>query len=130
MKKLVIFTLAVYYFAITCGVVINLHYCMHRLSSTTLFYSQNDTCDRCGMDIHESNGCCRDEVEIVKLDDDQNKTEQVAASIAALEPVEGIPSTYIDSPFQNIPVERHFRNHSPPLLSKQDTYIDINVFRI
>ena len=82
------------------------------------------------MDIHESNGCCRDEVEIVKLDDDQNKTEQVAASIAALEPVEGIPSTYIDSPFQNIPVERHFRNHSPPLLSKQDTYIDINVFRI
>ncbi len=55
--------------------------CNHQFSllyeeagSVHLFETSADVCGRCGMDTHESNGCCRDEVKVVKLEQDQNKT--------------------------------------------------------
>ena len=74
MKKLVISIVALCYFAVSCGVVVNFHYCMDRLASTSFFAPEIKKCGRCGMDIHQSNGCCRDEMQLLKLEDDQNKT--------------------------------------------------------
>jgi hypothetical protein len=103
---------------------------MDRLASTTLYVTEAKKCGQCGMEIHQSNGCCRDEVQIVKLQDDQNKTLITNFDIPAIEPVAMIPSEFIVARFYNPGEQRHFHNHSPPLLSAQDTYLQNNVFRI
>lgn len=130
MKKVVVLIVAVCYLAVTCGVVVNSHYCMDRLASKTLFVSQGDKCGRCGMDIHESNGCCRDEVQIVKMEEDQQKATVTSYDIPSLETPVITPSLFITAGFSNPLVRHHFHNHSPPLLSEQDTYLQNSVFRI
>jgi hypothetical protein len=103
---------------------------MNRLASVNLFETSVDICGRCGMDTHESNGCCRDEVKVVKLEQDQNKTTITTFDLPSLEPIVSVPSDFIVTSFYNIDEKRHFHNHSPPLLSAQNTYLQINVFRI
>ena len=130
MKKIIAFISFVCYFAVSCGVIINSHYCMNSLASVHLFETSVHTCGFCGMDIHESNGCCRDEVKIVKLQGDQNKIPVLTYEIPALEKIVIIPSGFMVASFHNVDEQHHFHNHSPPLLSEQDTYLQNNVFRI
>jgi hypothetical protein len=118
------------YLFVTCGITMNSHYCMNRLASVHLFETKAQRCGQCGMDIHKSEGCCRDEVTVVKLDQDQNKIPVVTYELPALDIIAVIPSVFISTAFQNIDVTRHFSNHSPPLLSASDTYLQNNVFRI
>lgn len=61
------------YLAFTAGVVINHHYCMNELDSTTLFEKAGDTCGRCGMHTDDSDGCCHDETTVLLSDEDQVK---------------------------------------------------------
>lgn len=82
------------------------------------------------MDMHESGGCCNDVVKVVKLDQDQNKIPVIVYELPSLEIQMVVPSAFIVAAFENIDVQRHFHNHSPPLLSEQDTYLQHNVFRI
>ncbi len=82
------------------------------------------------MVVHESDGCCHDEVKVIKLEQDQNTTAAADYSIPSLKELAITPSEFIAASFYNIMEERHFYNHSPPLLSAQDTYLQINVFRI
>ncbi|MDZ4808918.1 MAG: hypothetical protein SGI96_11720 [Bacteroidota bacterium] len=130
MKKIIFAISFVCYFAVTSGVVINYHYCMKRLVSVHLFDTSTDVCGRCGMETRESNGCCSDELKVVKLEQDQNKVAFATIEIPSLESVSSVPSGFIFAPFVNIFEQRHFHNHSPPLLSEQDTYLQNNVFRI
>ena len=130
MKKLIASIVAVCYFVVTCGVVINFHYCMDRLASTSLFSVEAKKCGQCGMEIHQSNGCCHDEVKIVKMNEDQNKTLIAVYEIPSFDPIAITPSAYIAAAFYHADEQRHFHNHSPPLLSAQDTYLQNNVFRI
>lgn len=130
MKKIIASISFLCYFTVTCGVVINSHYCMKRLASVHLFETSADVCEGCGMDTHESNGCCRDEVKVLKLVQDQNKLPVVSYEIPALEITAATPSDFIVASVKNTDEQRHFHNHSPPLLSKQDTYLQNNVFKI
>lgn len=82
------------------------------------------------MDTHESNGCCRDEVTMVKMAVDQTKIPVTVFNLPTVEPIAITPSLFIASAFYNFNEQRHFHNHSPPLLSAKDTYLQINVFRI
>ena len=118
------------YLVVTLGLVINHHYCMDRLASTQLFATETETCGKCGMHTDESNGCCRDEVKVVKLVQDQNKIPVTSFELPSIDEVVIVPSVFINALFQNIDVKRHFHNHSPPLLSANDTYLQNNVFRI
>ena len=129
-KKLVTSIALVCYLAVSCGVVINYHYCMNRLASTQLFVSEKKFCDKCGMHTKKSNGCCHDEVKVVKLLQDQNTISGFSYNLPSIDATINIPSEFIDAAFYNIDEQRHFHNHSPPLLSAQDTYLQINVFRI
>ena len=130
MKK-IIFTISfLCYFAVTSGVVINSHYCMKRLVSVHLFDTSTDVCGRCGMETHESNGCCRNEFKVVKLEQDQNKVSFATIETPSLKAVASVPSGFIVAPFENIFGQRCFHNHSPPLLSEQDIYLQNNNFRI
>ncbi|MBL7731941.1 MAG: hypothetical protein JNM88_12240 [Chitinophagaceae bacterium] len=130
MKKALALISFACYFILTSGFVVNRHYCMERLASVHFFETETEVCGLCGMETHESNGCCRDEVTVVKLAVDQSTTAALAFSLTALEPLEIVPSSFIAAPVSNTEDQRHFHNHSPPLLSAQDTYLRNNVFRI
>jgi hypothetical protein len=130
MKKFILSIVAVCYFVVTCGVVINHHYCMKRLASSSFFKGPAKKCGLCGMEMHKAKGCCHDEVQIVKMEDDQNKTLVASYDIPSLQPAVMEPSEFLVASFENSEPQRHFHNHSPPLLSAQDTYLQNNVFRI
>lgn len=130
MKKLVLTISFLCYLTVTCGVVVNLHYCMDRLASVHFFGDESDQCGQCGMLLHESNTCCHDEVKVFKLEQDQNKVSitdytPVFTTELAIE-----PSLFLNAPFESeLGLVNTFVN-PPPLLSEQDTYLQINVFRI
>lgn len=130
MKKLTVAIFSIYYLAVACGITVNFHFCMDRLASVKVFATEGKKCSRCGMDTHESNGCCRDEVEVVKVKDDHQKAAVLHFELPPLDAIVLIPSDYIDAKTFNIEEKRHFHNHSPPLISSQDTYLQNSVFRI
>lgn len=130
MKKIIASIAFLCYFAASCGIIMDFHYCMNKLASVHFFQSSVDVCARCGMDTHQSNGCCRDEIKFAKLEQDQNKIPVLVYDMPAIEKLVIIPSEFIAASFINESTERHFHNHSPPLLSGQDIYLQNNVFRI
>jgi hypothetical protein len=66
-KKFVITILAFLYLGLASGVVMNMHYCMGKLSSVDYGYNEHDHCDECGM--AKNDGCCNTELKVVKLQD-------------------------------------------------------------
>ncbi|MBK8310715.1 MAG: hypothetical protein KA968_05290 [Chitinophagaceae bacterium] len=130
MKKIFTSIVLLCYLVVTCGIVVNYHYCMNKLASTQLFVSNEKDCGKCGMHTEESDGCCRDEIKVVKLVQDQNKIPVISYEFSSIDQLAIKPSEFIAALFQNTDINRHFFNHSPPLLSAQDTYLQINVFRI
>ncbi|MBK6938421.1 MAG: hypothetical protein IPH18_17375 [Chitinophagaceae bacterium] len=103
---------------------------MKKLSSVHLFEKTTDECGSCGMLSHESSGCCHDEVKVVKLDQDLSKLPEFTYELQKIEQPVSVPSAFMVSPFESEYTPVHFQDHSPPLLSLQDTYLQINVFRI
>lgn len=130
MKKLVLTISFLCYLTVTCGVVVNLHYCMDRLASVHFFGGESDTCGQCGMTMHEKNPCCHDEVKVVKLEQDQNKLSTPDYAITGLSEISIKPSEFFNAPFMAALKMSAGNDHSPPLLSEQDTYLQISVFRI
>ena len=118
------------YLLVTCGVIVNFHYCMNRLDSLQLYSAQDEVCGKCGMHIDDASGCCRDEVKIIKLEEDQKVHNGLVFSLAPLGPPEQFTSLYLLTSLINFPGSRHFLNHSPPLLDDSDSYIANRVFRI
>jgi len=129
-KKIITSIALACYLLVSIGVVINHHYCMKQLASTQLFAAAKAVCGKCGMHTKKSNGCCHDEVKVVKLEQDQNTFSAASLSIPSLDILSITPSQFITTDFFNNSGQAHFHNHSPPLLSEQDTYLQINVFRI
>jgi hypothetical protein len=126
MKRILIAITALVYFAISTGVVMSVHYCMGRVSGVKV---EAFVSTRCACGKSEPMGCCKTEFKVVKMKDDQ-KIAQADYSI-------NIPSTpvfntlsLLCTPFFNAPAETYTASHSPPLLSKQDSYLQHCVFRI
>jgi hypothetical protein len=130
MKKLTVIILLICYLAVSAGVIVNFHYCMDRLASAKLYEQKSKKCGQCGMHTEDSNGCCRDEVKIIKMDDDQQVNFGFSYSLPAIESFSHKTSEFIITSFYNVPLLRHYQNHSPPLLSAQDSYLQNSVFRI
>lgn len=79
--------------------------------------------------MQKSNKCCHNEIKVVKLQQDQQQFSE-NVSLKALETPVSYTSLYLVLPFQNLKSTHYFQNHSPPLLSASDIYLQINVFRI
>jgi hypothetical protein len=103
---------------------------MNRLASLQFFAKENKSCPKCGMHIKKSHGCCRDEVKIIKMEVDQKVTSNMVFELRALDVIDQVPSEFIVASFYNVNETRHYNNHSPPLLTEQDTYLQNCVFRI
>ena len=128
-KKLLLSIAVCSYLIVSTGIVVNFHYCMNRLASTQLYGAKAKICGKCGMDIHLGKGCCRDEVKVVKLQTDHNKAQVTHEMAMPAVPV-AVLSSFITIDFVNNDRNCHFLNHSPPLLTEQDTYLQNCVFRI
>ena len=130
MKKITATIALIAYLTLSCGFTVNAHFCMDRLASVHFFGEKAERCGQCGMEIHQSDGCCRDEISIVQLSQDQVKIPVTIFEIPPAANPAILPSFYIHSPLLAVPAERHFLNHLPPLLSLQNTYLLNSVFRI
>lgn len=129
MKKLFSVITVVLYFILTCGVMINQHYCMGRYQSFNLYAAEKDECGKCGMPMDQSHGCCKDEVKIVKLQVDQNTTT-ISYTFKNFEAPAIVPSDFIAA---CTTISGNFQaqvNHAPPDLSYQAVYLQNCVFRI
>jgi hypothetical protein len=67
-KKAIVLLLAVLYFGITTGVMVNVHYCMGEIASVNYGHEKEHACEKCGME--QKDGCCHTEHKIIKSDDD------------------------------------------------------------
>ena len=130
MKKAVASISLFVYLLMSCGVIINSHYCMNKLDSTGFFSEAAEVCGKCGMHINDSSGCCRDEVKVIKLDDDHKVTVQNVFSLPTLEAIVSTPSEFIVAPFVNNNVPEEIWDHSPPLPDGRSLHIKNSVFRI
>ena len=128
MKKSIASILLLLYVAFSTGVVVNFHYCMDTFDSVQFGASKSEYCGVCGMHKSEGNECCKDEVKIFKIQDNQQASSfnfkfSSPDAIIAILPVWN--ETLLDRSTHQL----YLHTHSPPL-SKQDTYLQNCVFRI
>ena len=127
MKKFIISIVAVLYITISSGIVFNVHYCMGKINSVKVDLLVKNICS-CGSK-KETKGCCKTEHKFIKIEDNHQAS---FADVVFQSPVQNIPIIYnlINTPLMQINEINTFNNHSPPLLSKQYSYIRNCVFLI
>ena len=129
MKKAFSLILLMVYFVVSTGFTVNLHYCMDRMASVELGSKESEDCDKCGMPIKDKDGCCRDEIMVVKLYQDQVSAHFIDFQLSAVATLV-IPSEFLITSFRNTSSFTSHKAHAPPLISKQDAYLVNCVFRI
>jgi hypothetical protein len=130
MKKIALFILAIIYFAVSSGVVINLHYCMDRFASADFGLTNSGRfCDKCNMPKKQGNNCCHDQVKLIKLHADQHKAG-FSFRLSSLEKMLVKTQVFNFSLSCDNAVTNKNLAHSPPLPNRQDTYLRNCVFRI
>lgn len=127
MKKILAAILLTFYVTASSGVVINIHYCMNKIDSMKLGESSGDRCGKCGMESDVANGCCHDEIKIIKIQDEQ-KINQVDFELPSPEKQIASEGQFVIR-LLAIGKKSLLNNHSPPL-SEQDNYLFNCVFRI
>jgi hypothetical protein len=128
MKKLTASLTVIVYLAFACGVLVNFHYCMDRYDSYSLYKAKSDWCPKCHMHTG-TRGCCHDEVKIIKLQDD-HQTSSCSFAFKDAPPAVITPSELLSVVLLKDGIDLLKTDHSPPLLSQQDIYIQNRVFRI
>jgi len=128
MKRLIASFTVIVYLAFACGVLVNFHYCMDRYDSYSLYKAASDWCPKCNMHTGDR-GCCHDEVKIVKLQDD-HQTSQFSFDFKNIHPAIATAPGFLSAILLDREIAAHKIDHSPPLLSQQDIYIQNSVFRI
>ncbi|MES2005784.1 MAG: hypothetical protein V4450_14795 [Bacteroidota bacterium] len=128
MKRSLIAILAILYFTISSGVVVNIHYCMGKMSSVKLQSYSGNGCTICGKKTAPGK-CCKTESKLIKLEDAQKASY---ADYVLQTPVTVVTNdlNLLQTPFYNAADRVLPAGHSPPLLSQQDTYLRNCVFRI
>ena len=129
MKKLLIIPVMFIYLFAVSGIMITAHYCGQELESWNV-YVESDGCagDDCSDVPEEEDGCCKDEIRLMKLKIDQTIAKLVQHHFSA--PV--IPTvsfSYLLPPPITDYITEEPVAHGPPL-SEQDTYLQNRVFRI
>jgi hypothetical protein len=66
-KKFFLTILTIVYMALSCGIAMEIHYCMGKQAGVEFYGSEREKCGKCGM--VEKTGCCHDEHKFYKLDD-------------------------------------------------------------
>jgi hypothetical protein len=80
MKKLIAIAFTCVYLTLTVGVVHATHYCMGRVDSTTLFSFESDKCLCELFAAAADRSCCDDEVNLIKIVNDQTGSTPLSIS--------------------------------------------------
>ena len=129
MKKVTASILLVLYFVVSSGFTVNLHFCMNKFHSWELGAVEKDNCEKCGMSTQKSNGCCRDEVKVMKLQQDQVSATTAAYLFSAPAITTSFVSWFLLPVTNTVSIQEN-RINGPPLISKQDIYLNNCVFRL
>lgn len=130
MKRLLTSIIALLYFTISTGLVMNVHYCMGELSSVKVNQAPAETCV-CGMSLKEtsSKGCCKTEFTVIKLEDN-HKASYASFDFQTPEILLSRTISLLEVSTFQLANKVYADIHGPPLLSEQDTYLLNCVFRI
>jgi len=128
MKKGIAAILLVLYVAFSSGVVISFHFCMDTFDSVQLGAKKSDYCGVCGMHKLKGNECCKDEVKILKIQDDQ-QTSGISLKFYSPDAIVATLPVWNETFLVRSTHQLFLHTHSPPL-SKQGTYLQNCVFRI
>ncbi len=116
---------------LSSGWTLNVHYCMNRVEQVSLFAYEEHHCSRCGMEQEESNGCCHQEEQLVKLIQDQCPPQfsnyEIAPATVFISPVKKFISTDLIAKADPTSGPIH---HPPPNGSPLPLFIRHGVFRI
>ncbi|WP_290709068.1 hypothetical protein [Flavihumibacter sp. CACIAM 22H1] len=94
MKKIFAISLAVLYLLVSSGILVEIHHCMGRFSDASVHVFSHSPkegeCGKCGMPKSEEfSHCCKDEIKLVKVDDEQKAGGvyyQIDAPVALVNP--------------------------------------------
>jgi hypothetical protein len=128
MKKLIASIMLLLYFVVSTGFVVSIHYCMDEVNAVEIGTSERDECGQCGMTITDNDGCCKDEVKVVKVQADQLLLKMVKADFS-LPIISSSATEYLFTPLLNTLAQTAPVAHGPPW-SGQDTHLLNCVFRI
>jgi len=126
MKRSLVAILAIIYITISSGVIVNIHYCMGKVSGVDIGTLAEK---KCGCGKMASKGCCKSEFKVVKLEDAQKASYAGFIIHTPVTPLVTELNTFQVSSFNACNI-LHANIHSPPLISRQDTYLQNCVFRI
>lgn len=106
--------------------VMNVHYCMGKISSVQLDLLATNLCD-CKKE--QDKGCCKTEHHYLKVEDNHKASY---ADFSFNTPVKEIASSYQTTTASSFYLNElmHFSILAPPDISQPDTYLRICVFRI
>ena len=123
--------IALLYLSATSGMVMNVHYCMGKISSISFGHEKdhNDgTCDKCGM-LKTENHCCKDEVAEVKLND-VHETSTVAFELSGITSIQPVKTIVLSDPEQGVSVPPVDVYVSPPPKTLNKVYLNVRTFLI
>lgn len=136
MKKLLLTILAFVYLAVASGMSFNMHYCMDKLVSWNIDENHDKDCPVCNMEVGGSDktelsckGCCKDEVNQIKLDKDQNSEQNITSKLSAVD----VGNTFYHTEFAYFSPSKligAYNINAPPQKHKVPSFIFNCVFRI
>jgi hypothetical protein len=89
-KKFFLAISTVIYMTLSCGIAMEIHYCMGSKAGVDFYASEKDKCGKCGMT--EKTGCCHDEYKFYKLQDSyKNVTNDISFSTPGIDVVTTYP---------------------------------------
>jgi hypothetical protein len=99
MKRLAAFVLLLIYLVTSTGASLHMHYCMGEIDNSSIWGGKENECGICGMETpYGMDGCCKDEIHWIKIEDDQKATSTVfgitkleASIICFSEPLDIVP---------------------------------------
>lgn len=121
MKKFILLIVSIAYFVSTSGASIHFHKCMGKIVSWDFHGEKSDTCDECGMHKNMAGNCCKDDVKVLKISNDQFLKVSVVNIFSLSDHVLPVSFFVMKAPivralsFQN-------KNIFPPLLSSSTNF--------
>jgi len=127
MKKFLLGILTFVYITVASGIVVNIHYCMGKLSEIGYGYTSNDKCGKCGME--NKTGCCHNESKFIKITDEQ-QLAKANINIAQVPAEINIVHVDLSQAVQGLEKNLEPQYNSPPDKRLSSVYLLNCVFRI
>jgi len=89
-KKLLVLFLLMVYTVAGNGAVLSIHFCMGDYSGISFEQKESPICGKCGM--KDKDGCCHDEVQIIKFD--SPVTKSICFSFGPIDPLLNQPREF------------------------------------